>query len=362
MNIKEQAALEKALYGMRDPCLNVPLADYVLSARFLRQGKNLHVQVPWPYPAASLLDQLKANIKTALSACVDAEEITVQIDWDVPRLSTSPASSPLAEVRNLVPVASGKGGVGKSVTSVNLAFALQAEGARVGLLDADIYGPSQRQMLGLPEDLQLKVQQEKLFEPVKAHGLTSMSMSYLVGKKTPLVWRGPMASSALEQMLKQTVWGALDYLIVDMPPGTGDIQLTLSQKASVAAALIVTTPQDVALLDARRAIEMFAKVKIPVLGLIENMSSYVCPQCGDKAALFGEGGAARTASEYGLPLLGQLPLDVAIRTGTDSGAAPTLVDPDGDLAASYRSLARHAAAHLALRAAKQQQLSPVQIR
>ena len=253
----------------------------------------------------------------------------------------------LASVATVIAVASGKGGVGKSTTAVNLALALAAEGARVGLLDADIYGPSQQVMLGIPEGTRPEVLDGKYFEPVMAHGLQTMSMGYLVTDKTPMVWRGPMASGALQQLLTQTLWHGLDHLVVDMPPGTGDIQLTLAQRASVSGAVIVTTPQDIALLDCRKGIEMFRKVDIPVLGIVENMAVHVCSRCGHAEHLFGAGGGERIAASYGVPLLGSLPLDIRIREQTDGGCPTVVAEPDGELAAAYRQIAKRVREELA---------------
>lgn len=234
----------------------------------------------------------------------------------------------MENVKRIVAVASGKGGVGKSTTAVNLALALKSQGYNVGLLDADIYGPSVGLMLGVADGSKPKVLEENYFEPIMAHGLQTMSMAYLVTDKTPMVWRGPMASGALQQILTQTRWKDLDYLIIDMPPGTGDIQLTLAQKAKVDGAVIVTTPQDLALLDAKKGIEMFQKVKVPVLGIVENMAVHVCSNCGHEEHIFGELGGQKLADEYGATLLGRLPLDIAIRAETDNGV-PTVVANTG---------------------------------
>lgn len=252
---------------------------------------------------------------------------------------SGPAKPRIPGVEHIVAVASGKGGVGKSTTAVNLAIALEKEGARVGLLDADIYGPSQGMMLGIAPGTKPAVRDGKVFEPIKAHGIKAMSMSFLVNDDTPMVWRGPMATGALQQLLMQTDWAPLDVLIVDMPPGTGDIQLTLAQKAPVSGAVVVTTPQDIALLDARKAVEMFAKVDIPVLGVIENMSVHICPDCGRESHIFGSDGGERIATEYGAPLLAALPLDASIREQTDGGLPTVAADPDGAIAARYRSAA-----------------------
>jgi ATP-binding protein involved in chromosome partitioning len=251
------------------------------------------------------------------------------------------------EIKHIIAVASGKGGVGKSTTAVNLALALKARGADVGLLDADIYGPSQQLMLGVSDDVRPEQQGGQFLLPVKAQGLKTMSMGYLVTEKTPMVWRGPMAGGALAQMLEQTLWGPLDYLVIDMPPGTGDVQLTLSQKASVAGAVIVTTPQDIALLDAQKGIEMFNKVDVPILGVVENMAMHTCSQCGHQEHIFGEDGGERIAREYGVPLLGSLPLDRAIREQTDAGQPTVVSQPDSPATAIYLAMADKVAAALA---------------
>ena len=252
----------------------------------------------------------------------------------------------MQQIKHIIAVASGKGGVGKSTTAVNLALALQTGGADVGLLDADIYGPSQQLMLGIADGVRPEQKDGQYLLPVEALGLKTMSMGYLVTDKTPMVWRGPMAGGALQQMLEQTWWGELDYLVIDMPPGTGDIQLTLSQKATVAGAVIVTTPQDIALLDARKGIEMFAKVDIPVLGIVENMAVHVCSECGRAEHIFGAEGGQRIAAEYGVELLGSLPLDLSIREQTDSGRPPVAADPDSAITAVYRQIADKVAATL----------------
>ena len=240
---------------------------------------------------------------------------------------------------HVVAVASGKGGVGKSTVTTNLAAALKQQGLTVGLLDADIYGPSQQHMLGVPESTIPDQQDGEFLLPVEAHGLKTMSMGYLSSAKTPMVWRGPMASSAMSQLLEKTLWGDIDVLLVDMPPGTGDIQLTLSQRATLSGAVIVTTPQDIALLDARKGIEMFQKVEVPVLGLIENMAAHICTACGQVEPLFGEAGGQHLAEQYDVPLLGQIPLDRAIREHSDQGHPIVLADPVGPIAVVYQEAA-----------------------
>ncbi|MFM7274143.1 MAG: iron-sulfur cluster carrier protein ApbC [Gammaproteobacteria bacterium] len=286
------------------------------------------------------LQGIVPRLAEALAGRVGIPGLSLGVETRVGASSRRAGVEALERVANVIAVASGKGGVGKSTTAVNLALALAAEGARVGLLDADIYGPSQQLMLGIPEDRQPTVRDGKFFEPVMAHGLQTMSMGYLLTEKTPVVWRGPMASGALQQMLTQTLWHDIDYLVVDMPPGTGDIQLTLAQKVPVSGAVIVTTPQDIALLDCRKGIEMFRKVDIPVLGVVENMAVHICSACGHAEHLFGAGGGERVAKGYGVPLLGSLPLDIRIREQTDGGTPTVVAEPGGALAASYRAIAR----------------------
>ncbi len=246
----------------------------------------------------------------------------------------------LKRVRHIIAVASGKGGVGKSTTAVNLALALASQGCKTGLLDADIYGPSQPLMLGVKDGTRPEATGQNSLEPVPARGLKTMSLGYLLAESAPAVWRGPMASGALQQMLAQTRWGELDCLVVDMPPGTGDIQLTLAQKVPVAGAIIVTTPQDIALQDARKGIEMFRKVNIPVLGIVENMALHVCSECGHREHIFGSDGGERIARDYNTELLGSLPLDKAIREQTDGGHPTVLAEPDGNVSAIYGEIAR----------------------
>ena len=315
-----------------DPYLGIPWGE--LGARVLTSGNRVGVTLG--YPARGMADRLSSELAAFLGVC--------ELDLDVQFMA--PAGRGFGNVKHVVAVASGKGGVGKSTTAVNLALALDREGAKVGILDADIYGPSQGMMLGVAEGRRPEVKDEKYFVPIKAHGIQSMSMSFLVTESTPMVWRGPMVSGALQQLLNQTLWDDLDYLIVDMPPGTGDIQLTLSQKVPVSGAVIVTTPQDIALLDARKGVEMFRKVDISVLGVVENMSVYVCPNCGNKSHLFGIGGGQRVAEEFTVPLLGELPLAIEIREQADGGMPSVAGDPDGEVAAIYRDVARHLAARL----------------
>jgi ATP-binding protein involved in chromosome partitioning len=256
---------------------------------------------------------------------------------------SSPVSQAIPGVKHIIAVASGKGGVGKSTTSVNLALALAKEGFRVGILDADIYGPSQHSMLGVGErrpQIVTNAQGQQAMKPIEAHGIQSISMGYLVTEQTPMVWRGPMASGALQQLLTQTRWDNLDYLVIDMPPGTGDIQLTLAQKVPVTGAVIVTTPQDIALLDAIKGIEMFRKVSVPVLGVVENMALHVCSNCGHTEPIFGEGGGERIAQEYDTEVLGSLPLDISIRLSVDEGTPSVAADAESPISQAYREIAR----------------------
>jgi ATP-binding protein involved in chromosome partitioning len=303
-----------------------------------RSGGRGSVRVALGYPSRGLTAELSRRLSEFVGDPVD-----VMLEFEPPALSERPD---VHGVRNIIAVASGKGGVGKSTTAVNLALALAAEGARVGVLDADIYGPSVGTMLGVPEGKRPEVKDEKFFVPVRALGIEAMSMSFLVTAQTPMVWRGPMASGALQQMLGQTLWSDVDYLVVDMPPGTGDIQLTLAQRAAVAGAVIVTTPQDLALQDARKGIEMFRKVSVPVLGVIENMGLHLCPNCGHASHIFGSGGGERIARDYHTVLLGALPLTTEIREQADSGRPTVAADPESPVSLIYRDAARYLAARL----------------
>ncbi len=267
----------------------------------------------------------------------------------------------MQNIKNIVAVASGKGGVGKSTTTVNLALAMAAEGYRVGVLDADIYGPSMGTMLGVAPTTRPEPSGDNAMKPVMAHGLEVMSIAFLIDDSQPMVWRGPMASGALQQLVTQTQWGALDFLFIDMPPGTGDIQLTISQKVPVSGAVIVTTPQDIALLDARKGIEMFRKVDIPVLGIVENMSVHICSQCGHAEEIFGSGGGEDLSRTYGAPLLGQLPLKMSIREAVDSGKPTLVADPEGAEAAIYRATARQVAEALNSSAGGQQAMPNISV-
>ena len=297
---------------------------------------NVSVDIRMGYPLAEKGAELATLIKSRLEEDAGIESASVNISFKVVPHQVQEDLKPLQSIANVIAVGSGKGGVGKSTTAVNLALALQREGARVGLLDADIYGPSIPTMLGVKG--QPSIDGEKIV-PKEAHGLKVMSIGFLVEEDSAMIWRGPMVTSALQQLLKDTLWGVLDYLIIDLPPGTGDIQLTLAQRIPTAGAVIVTTPQDIALLDARRALHMFRKVGVPVLGVVENMSTHICTACGHEEAIFGQGGGEQMAIDFEIPLLGKLPLAMEIRSSLDEGNPTVVKEPDSELADSYRSLA-----------------------
>jgi ATP-binding protein involved in chromosome partitioning len=309
--------------------------------------ERISVGIELGIPAGGAHGAFTEAIVQALRAKTGCNEIDVELSTRIAAHGVQRNLKPLEGIHNLIAIASGKGGVGKSTVAVNLALALAADGASVGLLDADIYGPSQPHMLGLVGS-QPTSADGKTMQPLEAHGLQVMSIGFLVDADQPMVWRGPMVTSALNQLLRQTNWRDLDYLLVDMPPGTGDIQLTLAQQVPVSGAVIVTTPQDIALIDARKGLAMFRKVSVPVLGIIENMSTHVCSACGHEESIFGSGGGARMAADFGVDLLGQLPLDASIRELTDAGKPTVIGAPDSAAATAYRVAARRMAAKLAL--------------
>jgi ATP-binding protein involved in chromosome partitioning len=309
------------------------------------EGADISLDIELGYPARSQIDGLRREVIKAVKGVAGAGNVSANVFVKIASHAVQRGVKLLPNVKNIIAVASGKGGVGKSTTAVNLALALAAEGAVVGVLDADIYGPSQPQMLGITGRPESK--DGKTLEPMEGHGLQASSIGFMIDAETPMVWRGPMVTQALEQLLKETNWRDLDYLVVDMPPGTGDIQLTLAQKVPVTGAVIVTTPQDIALLDARKGLKMFEKVGIPILGVVENMSMHICSNCGHAEPIFGTGGGARMSKDYGIELLGQLPLDIGIREQTDSGKPTVVSDPDGKVTEIYKSIARKVAVKIA---------------
>ena len=313
------------------------------------EGSDVSFEVELGYPARSQVDGLRRALIDAVRTLPGVGNVSANVSWKVTAHAVQRGVQLLPGVKNIVAVASGKGGVGKSTTAVNLALALAAEGATVGIVDADIYGPSQPTMLGItgarPESYD-----GKTMEPLVGHGIQVMSIGFLVDNDQAMIWRGPMATQALEQLLRQTNWKELDYLIVDMPPGTGDIQLTLSQRVPITGAVIVTTPQDIALLDARKGIKMFEKVGVPILGIVENMAVYCCPNCGHTEHIFGAEGGKKMAAEYGMDFLGELPLNMSIRVQADSGRPTVVADPEGEIAALYKAVARRVAIKIAAKA------------
>jgi ATP-binding protein involved in chromosome partitioning len=339
-----EAEVRHALGALVDPNTG---KDYV-SARSVKgirvTGADIEVDLELGYPGKSQFEPLRREVAVALKK-LGAGSVQVRVASKVVSHSVQRGVKLVPGIKNIIAVASGKGGVGKSTTAVNLALALSAEGASVGILDADIYGPSQPMMLGIAGRPESK--DGKSLEPMEGHGLQAISIGFLIDIDTPMVWRGPMVTQALEQLLKDTRWRDLDYLVVDLPPGTGDIQLTLAQKVPVTGALIVSTPQDIALIDARKGLKMFEKVGIPILGVVENMSFHVCPKCGHESHIFGSGGAKRMCQDYGTELLGQLPLDEAIREQADSGKPTVVSDPEGKSAEIYRRIARRCAVRIA---------------
>ena len=319
------------------------------SAKNIRiDGSNVAMDVELGYPAKTQLEPIRAAVETKLRAITGIGKTQINVYFKIVSHAVQRNVKLIPGVKNIVAVGSGKGGVGKSTTAVNLALALAAEGAVVGILDADIYGPSIPLMLGIVGKPQSK--DGKTIEPMEVHGIQAMSIGFLVDENTPVVWRGPMATGALQQLLKDTNWRELDYLVVDMPPGTGDIQLTLAQQVPVTGAVIVTTPQDIALLDAVKGLKMFEKVGIPILGIVENMSTHICSQCGHEEHMFGSGGGARLARDNGVEVLGSLPLDIRIREQTDGGTPTVVADPNGRVAGIYRQIARKVAVKIAERA------------
>lgn len=339
--------VEAVLKGIKDRYLDQDIVSLHQVKDITTDNGKVAVQVVQGYPAGSYRNELAAEIKAALAAAGVADA-AVSVETQVAAHAVQKSVKRKDGIKNIIAVASGKGGVGKSTTAVNLALALQADGAKVGMLDADIYGPSQPRMLGIKG--QPESADGKSLEPMQNHGIKAMSIGFLIEEDTPMIWRGPMVTQALEQLLGDTNWGDLDYLVIDLPPGTGDIQLTLSQKIPVSGAIIVTTPQDIALLDARKGLKMFEKVEVPILGIVENMSMHICSNCGAVEHIFGEGGGQRMAEQYGVNYLGGLPLDIKIREQVDNGNPSVVADPNGTVAQIYKDIARKAAARLAQKA------------
>lgn len=342
----DQSAIENVLQTVIDPNMQTDLVSGKTVKSIAVEDGRVNIEIELGYPAKSCSEVLRSAVQEKIAELPGVDSVAVEITTVIVAHKVQNALQPMGNIKNIIAIASGKGGVGKSTTAVNIALALQAEGAQVGILDADIYGPSIPTMLGIsgyPSS-----EDGKTMQPKTAYGLQSISIGYLIDEDQPMIWRGPMVTNALQQLLKDTNWSDLDYLIVDLPPGTGDIQLTLAQQIPVSGAVIVTTPQDIALLDAQRGLKMFAKVNVPVLGVVENMSIHICSQCGHEEAIFGAGGGAVMAENNQVDLLGALPLDINIRKYADCGRPTVVADPESRAAAIYREIARRMAAKLAL--------------
>ncbi|MFN9278134.1 MAG: iron-sulfur cluster carrier protein ApbC [Betaproteobacteria bacterium] len=343
-----EAALQEALKAVVDPNTGRDLVSTKLLRNLKIEGGDVSFEVELGYPAKSQVPALRKALIAAARTLPGVENVSIQIGWKITAHAVQRGVQLLPRVKNIVAVASGKGGVGKSTTTVNLALALAAEGAKVGILDADIYGPSQPMMMGItgrPES-----EDGKSMMPLANYGVEVMSIGFLVDEDQAMIWRGPMATQALDQLLRQTNWGDLDYLLVDMPPGTGDIALTLSQRVPLTGAVIVTTPQDIALIDAKKGLTMFEKVGVPILGIVENMAVYCCPNCGHTEHIFGADGGKRMAEQFKVDHLGSLPLNLSIRQQADEGRPTVVADPDGEIAALYKTVARTVAVKIAQRA------------
>ena len=343
-----EAAVQAQLKTLVDPNTGRDFVAGKSIRKITVDGDNVTVDVVLGYPAKTQHDVIRATIADSVRGAGATGKVTVTIAQKIISHAVQRGVKLMPSVKNIIAVASGKGGVGKSTTAVNLALALASEGAQVGILDADIYGPSQPMMLGIGGRPESK--DGKRLEPLEAFGIQAMSIGFLIDTETPMVWRGPMVTQALEQLLRDTNWRELDYLIIDLPPGTGDIQLTLAQKVPVTGAVIVTTPQDIALLDARKGLKMFEKVGVPIVGIVENMAVHICSNCGHVEHIFGQGGGEQMCRDYNVPFLGSLPLDIKIREQVDSGRPSVVADPDGKVAEIYRAIARKTAVFVAQQA------------
>lgn len=358
MSQVSETELQEAIAQYVDPYLQKNLYDMgAVNSVHVADG-SVQVKLELPYACSGLHGAIRQLLETQIEYLDGVDRVEIEISQKIVTHEVQNNLKSLSNVKNIIAVASGKGGVGKSTSAVNLALAFAKEGARVGILDADIYGPSVGMMLGIPADARPETYEDKAFIPIEAHGIQAMSMAFLVTEQTPMVWRGPMVSGALMQLLTQTRWDDLDYLIIDMPPGTGDIQLTLSQKVPVTGSIIVTTPQDIALMDCKKGIEMFRKVNIPVFGVIENMSVHICSQCGHHEALFGHGGGERIAEAYDTIVLGEMPLLQTIREHMDSGTPTLVAEPDSEVSLLYLDVARKVGADLSQRARNQRSVFP----
>jgi ATP-binding protein involved in chromosome partitioning len=351
-----RADIERVIQSYQEPYYEQDLISAKAVTDIQVQDTQVKLSIELGFPAKGYAAQLSKLLQQKLEQELVGCQASVTVSSNVTTHEVQQGLKPLPGIKNIIAVASGKGGVGKSTTTVNLALALSADGASVGILDADIYGPSQPRMLGVNRRPESK--DGKRLEPIVNHGVQAMSIGFLIEEDSPMIWRGPMVTGALEQLLRDTHWRELDYLIIDLPPGTGDIQLTLAQKIPVSGAIIVTTPQDIALLDARKGLKMFEKVEVSVLGVVENMSTHICSQCGHEEHIFGEGGGSRMAEQYGVRFLGSLPLDIRIRQEADDGHPTVAADPDGAIAQAYHDIARRATAKLALQARSYSQMFP----
>ena len=342
-----EAIVETKLKEYIDPFLEKDLVSSKMLRKITIEGDQVLVDVVLGFPAKSYQEELAAKLKSMIESIDGVSKARANVSFAIQAHSVQKGVKTIDGIKNIIAIASGKGGVGKSTTATNMALALSAEGAKVGILDADIYGPSQPRMMGITGKPESK--DGKTLEPMVSYNIQTMSIGFLVDEETPMIWRGPMVTQALQQLLGDTNWQDLDYLIVDLPPGTGDVQLTLAQQVPVSGAVIVTTPQDIALLDARKGLKMFEKVEVPVLGIIENMSIHICNECGHEEHIFGEGGGQRMSEDYDVDFLGALPLDKTIREEVDNGRPSVIANPDGRIAQIYKDIARRTTAKLSLK-------------